>query len=485
MSNEHHDAQMLVGGEWRTGRDRAAVVHPYDGETIGTVPSAGLADVEDALEAAVAGAQAMRALTAWERLTILRRAADLVDERVERLARLIALESGKALTEARGEAGRAGELLRTSAEEGARMHGETLPLDASPNGAGTLAFTLRQPCGIVVAIAPFNFPVLLAMHKVAPALAAGNAVILKPARQTPLSALMLAEALLDAGLPPLGLQVLTGSGALIGPALCADARVRKVSFTGSVAVARQITAVAGVKRMSLELGANCPVLVLPDADIDAAAAAIATGGYANAGQVCISVQRVLVDRAVHADLLDALTPRVDAIAVGDPFAAGTAVGSLISEHEAERVERSIAQAVSAGARLVTGGERDGAVVRPAIVDAVDPRSPLSQDELFGPAVAVTEVQGVDEAIRVANDSSYGLGAGVFTRDVTAAMRFVREVDAGMLHVNWTPLWRADTMPYGGLRDSGVGKEGPRSSIEEMTETKTVVFHGLGSERSAA
>jgi acyl-CoA reductase-like NAD-dependent aldehyde dehydrogenase len=420
----------------------------------------------------------MRALAAHERLQILTRAADLADERVEQLAATIARESGKLLSEARGEAGRAGAIMRVSAYEGATAAGETLPLDASPGGEGKLGFTIRQPCGIVVAITPFNYPLLLVLHKVAPALAAGNAVILKPAQQTPLIALALAEILLEAGLPPLALQVLTGPGSSLGPALCGDPRVRKVSFTGSTAVGEQITRVAGVKRLSLELGSCCPTLVLPDADIDAAAQAIAAGGYVNAGQVCISVQRVLVHHDVHADLLDALVPRVEALRTGDPLSASTTMGTLVSEGEARRVEQAIAGARAGGAEILIGGGRDGAIVEPTVVDGVAPDAPLSREELFGPAVAVTPVADVEDAIRVANDSDYGLGAGIFTRDLTAAMRFVRAVDAGALHVNWTPLWRADPMPYGGLKASGYGKEGPRYAVHEMTELKTVVFHGV-------
>ncbi len=468
---------MYVAGEWLAGSDRGEVRNPFTRETLATVPRAGAAEVERALGAAVEGARQMAALAAHERTAILQRAADLADERVEAIARTIAGEAGKPLGEARGEASRAGSILRTSAHEGANAAGEVLPLDASPGGEGKLGFTLRQPCGVVVAITPFNYPLLLVLHKLGPALAAGNAVILKPAEQTPLTALTLCEILLEAGLPPLGLQVITGSGAALGPALCSDRRVRKVSFTGSTAVGEEIARVAGVKRLSLELGASCPTLVLPDADLDAAAAAIAAGGYVNAGQVCISVQRVLVHDAVHADLLDALVPRVEAIRAGDQFASDTTLGPLISEREAQRVELAIAGARDAGARVLTGGERDGALLSPAVVDGVAPASSLSRDELFGPAVAVTAVSDVDEAIRVANDSAYGLGAGIFTRDLQSALRFVREVDAGALHVNWTPLWRADPMPYGGLKGSGIGKEGPRYAVQEMTEVKTVVIHG--------
>jgi len=271
----------------------------------------------------------------------------------------------------------------------------------------------------------------------------------------------------------------TGSGSEVGTALCADERVRKISFTGSTAVGRRIAAVAGVKKLSLELGANCPVIVMPDADVELVASATAAGGYVNAGQVCISVQRVLVDRGVYGDFLDALKPRVEAIRVGDPFDEGTQLSALIDEREAVRVESTIREAVAGGASLVTGGERSNGVVAPTIVADVPPDSPLSRDELFGPAVAVTPVAGIDEAIALANDSAYGLGAGIFTRDVEHALRFARDVDCGNVHVNWTPLWRADLMPYGGLKGSGIGKEGPRYAIEEMTELKSVVFHNVG------
>jgi acyl-CoA reductase-like NAD-dependent aldehyde dehydrogenase len=470
------DLRMHLGGEWTGNGVTLEVRSPYSGEVIATVPRAAAADADRAIAGAVEGARQMRALPAHERAAILERAAAIADARVEQLARTISAESGKAIAEARGEAGRAGSILRVSAHEGATAAGETLPLDASPGGEGKLGFTVRQPCGVVVAITPFNYPLLLVLHKVGPALAAGNAVVLKPAEATPMTALALCEILLEAGLPPLALSVITGSGAELGPALCADPRVRKISFTGSTPVGEAIARVAGVKRLSLELGASCPTLVLPDADLDAAAAAISAGGYVNAGQVCISVQRVLVHADVHGDLLDALVPRVEAIEAGDPQSAR--IGSLISEREARRVEATIADAAAGGARVLVGGERDGAVVAPAVVDGVAPEAPLSRDELFGPAVAVTRVADVEEAIRVANDTSYGLGAGIFTSDVTAAMRFVRDVDAGALHINWTPLWRADPMPYGGLKGSGIGKEGPRYAVAEMTELKTVVFHGV-------
>jgi acyl-CoA reductase-like NAD-dependent aldehyde dehydrogenase len=474
-------ARMYVAGEWRGADAEDEVTSPWSGEVLDTVPRATAADADRALAAAVEGARAMRRLTAYERLTILNRAADLVANAVEELAETISREEGKPVAESRGEAGRIPDLIRMSAHEGARMHGETVPVDTAPNARGKLAFTLRQPCGVVVAITPFNYPLLLVAHKVAPALAAGNAVVLKPAQQTPLTALLLTRLLLEAGLPEHGLQCLTGSGSELGPPLCADERVRKISFTGSTSVGREIASVAGVKRLSLELGASCPLIVLADADLEQVAAATATGGYVNAGQVCISVQRVLVSKPVYGDFLDALRTQVEAIAVGDPLADETRLAALISESEAERVEGVIRAAVEDGARLVTGGERDGAVLSPAVVADVRPEMAIAREELFGPAVAVSRIDDVADAIAVANDSDYGLAAGIFTSDVTSALRFARDVECGNVMINATPLWRADAMPYGGLKGSGVGKEGPRYAIEEMTELKTVVFHDLDGE----
>jgi glyceraldehyde-3-phosphate dehydrogenase (NADP+) len=287
----------------------------------------------------------------------------------------------------------------------------------------------------------------------------------------------LAECFVDAGLPEGVLSVLTGPGGTLGDLLVADQRVRKVSFTGSTGVGERIAARAGVKKLSLELGASCPVVIMPDADLELAAGAVAAGGFANAGQVCISVQRVIAHPAINDDFLDALVPKVKAIRTGDPGSSDTTMGTLITTAEAERVAESIAAAARAGARVLTGGERDGAVVAPAVVADVDPSSPFSQDELFGPAVAVSKADDWEAAITQANGTAFGLGAGIFTADVAGAVRAIREIDAGNVHINWTPLWRADLMPYGGMKGSGIGKEGPRAAVAEMTEEKTVVLHG--------
>jgi acyl-CoA reductase-like NAD-dependent aldehyde dehydrogenase len=473
--------EMLIGSRWRpaAGPGRTEeVTSPYDGKAVGSVPVAGPEDVEAALTAAEQGAATWRRTPAHERMRILLRAAELADERAENTARTISAETGKTITEATTEASRSGELIRLAAFEGTQLYGDSLPLDANRGtGLDKIGFTLRQPCGIVVAITPFNYPALLVLHKLAPALAAGNAVVLKPARTTPLTALELATCFVDAGLPEGVLSVLTGPGGTLGDALVSDPRVRKISFTGSTATGERITRMAGVKKLSLELGASCPVVILPDADLETASSAVAAGGYVNAGQVCISVQRVITHPRVTADFLDALVPKVEAIRTGDPSSPDTTMGSLITTAEAERVQQAITDAAAGGALVLTGGQRDGATVAPTVVADVDPSSSFSQNELFGPAVAVSTAEDWEAAIAQANGTAYGLAAGIFTGDVAGAVQAMREIDAGSIHINWTPLWRADLMPYGGLKGSGIGKEGPRSAVAEMTETKTIVLHG--------
>jgi acyl-CoA reductase-like NAD-dependent aldehyde dehydrogenase len=471
--------RMYVAGQWIDKPQTIPVENPYDKSVIDTVPRADRGDVERALESAVRGAKVMAKLSGLDRFKILRKAADLIAARQEDLGRTISQEEGKILAEGRLEANRAVETILGSAEEAKRLHGETVPVDAAPGGAGKLAFTLRVPCGVVVAISPFNFPLNLVCHKVGPAIAGGNAVIVKPASDTPLSALKLTEILLEAGLPAEGIQCLTGSGGEIGDLLCADSRVRKITFTGSRDVGEHICKVAGLKRVTMELGSNAPLIVMPDANLDRVAEAVAATGYANAGQVCISTQRVLAAGHVYADFLAALKPRVEALTAGNQLDEKVKVGPMVREKEAIRVDEWIREAVGSGARLVTGGQRQGSVYAPTVVADVKPEMRISSDELFGPAVAVTPFDDIDQAIALANDSRYGLAAAIFTENLEHAMKFAREVQSGNLHVNWGPQWRADLMPYGGLKESGFGKEGPRYAVEEMTELKLVVLHLRG------
>ena len=468
--------KMFVGGEWVDKAEKIEVFNPYDGSVVDTVPRADANDVEKALATAVRGAEVMAKVPAYERYRILHRAAELMAERSEDLARTITLEEGKILPEARFEASRATEIINLSAEEAKRLYSEVIPLDGAPGVTGKFGFTVRVPCGVVVGISPFNFPLHLVAHKVGPALAAGNAIILKPATDTPLSALKLTEILLEAGTPPEALQCITGSGGEIGDLLCADKRVRKITFTGSRDVGEHICHVAGIKRVTMELGSNSPLIVMPDADLDKVAEATAATGFANAGQVCISTQRVLANSKIYSDFLEALKPRVEAIKPGNPLEEGVGMGPLVREQDAVRVDEWVHEALQRGARLVTGGERHGAIYEPTVVADVSPDMRISCDEVFGPTVAVTRFDNIDEAIALANDTNYGLSAGIFTQDIDWAMKFVLEVQSGNIHINWGPQWRADLMPYGGLKESGMGKEGPKYAVEEMTETKMVVFH---------
>ncbi|MCX6485110.1 MAG: aldehyde dehydrogenase family protein [Rhodoluna sp.] len=471
---------MLIDGQWvgAEGGRLETVCTPYDGSAVGEVPVASTKDAVDAIAAAARGFEIWSRTPAHQRVAILLKAAALADERVAEIAQIISKENGKSQVEALGEAARSGEIIRLAAYEGSQLYGETLPLDANKGtGFDKIGFTIRQPVGVVVAISPFNYPALLVLHKIAPALAAGNAVVLKPARTTPFTALAIAKCFTDAGLPNGVLNVVTGAGGEIGDFLVQDKRVRKVSFTGSTAVGERIAATAGVKKLSLELGASGPVIVMGDADIEAATSSIALGGYVNAGQVCISAQRIIVQESVMGDFIDALKPKVQAIRVGNPFTEGINVGSLINRTEADRVAASIRQAVVDGAQLITGGEQDGAFIQPAIVAGVDPYSAFAQDELFGPAVAISSAQDIGQAIALANSTAYGLGAGIFTNNMNNTIQAIREIESGVVHINWTQLWRADLMPYGGFKASGIGKEGLRSAVSEMTEVKTVIMHG--------
>ena len=469
--------KMFFLGKWVEKSEAIEVKNPYDGSVVDTVPKGDAGDVDAAIAGAVEGAEIMRRMPAYERSQILRKAAQLMHEREDELGRIIAQEEGKTLAEGVFEASRAVETMDVSAEEAKRLTGEVLPLDGAPGAAGRLGITLRVPCGVVAAITPFNFPLNLVCHKVGPALAAGNSVVVKPATDTPLSALKLVEILLEAGLPPLAIACVTGPGGEIGNAISGDPRVRKISFTGSRDVGEIICRDAGLKRVTMELGSNSPLIVMEDADMEKVAAATVATGYSNAGQVCISAQRVIALDGVYEEFLDALTPRVAAIAAGDQLADGTTMGPMIRESDAVRVGEWIDEAAAAGARVLVGGGRQGALLEPTLVADMQPDMRISREEIFGPAVGVARAADIDQAIALANDSCYGLSAAIFTQNIDSALKFAREVESGNIHINWGPQWRADLMPYGGLKESGFGKEGPKYAIHEMTEMKTVVFHG--------
>ena len=468
--------KMYINGQWIDKAETIPVFNPFDQSLLDTVPRGTAADVELAVTSAVRGAVAMGKLTSFERYSILRRTADIMAERAEDLGQTITKEEGKVIAEGRGEVQRAIQTITGSAEEAKRLHGETVPLDAAPGNVNQFGFTIRVPVGVAAAIAPFNFPLNLVCHKVGPAIAAGNAVVLKPAGDTPLSALKLTEILLEAGLPEEAIQCVTGPGGEIGDTLTGDPRIRKITFTGSMEVGDRICRNAGIKRVTMELGSNSPLIIMSDADIEKVAAATVASGFANAGQVCISTQRVLADRRIYADFLDALAPATEAFNTGNPLDDSVRMGPMIRASDADRVGQWISEAVGQGARVLVGGDHEGTMHAPTVVVDTKPDMKVSREELFGPAVAVSSFDDIDDALSMANDSRFGLSAGIFTQNIDWAMRFAREVQSGNLHINSSPQWRADLMPYGGLKDSGMGKEGPSYAVHEMTELKMVVFH---------
>ena len=424
-------------------------------------------------------------MTGYERYEILHRASELMVERAAELSKIITLEEGKPVSEADIEVARATEIIALSAEEAKRLGGEVLPLDGAPGVRDKLGFTLRVPCGVVVGISPFNFPLHLVCHKVGPAFAAGNAIILKPATDTPLSGLKIVELLVDAGAPPEAVQCLTGQGGEIGDALCSDPRVRKITFTGSRDVGEHICRVAGLKKVTMELGSNAPFVVMPDADPEKVAKAAAMSGYSNAGQVCISTQRVLAHTDIYSDFVDAFKAETESINTGNPLHADSRMGPMIRQSDAERVHGWVTEAITGGATLVTGGDRDGQIMQPTVVEGVNPEMRISCDEVFGPVVGITKVDDIDQAIALANDTNYGLSAAIFTENVNWAMQYVRQVESGNIHVNWGTQWRADLMPYGGLKDSGMGKEGPKYAGPGDDRAEDVRVPPVGSRRTGS
>jgi acyl-CoA reductase-like NAD-dependent aldehyde dehydrogenase len=468
--------KMYINGNWTSGNAQMDVVNPFTGQAFDSVPAATVDDVDIAMKSAERGAAAMRSLTAFDRYEILTRAVKLLNERKQDLGETITREEGKVLSEGLLEVDRCIQTMTWSAEEAKRLFGETIPLDSAPDNQMKFGFTVRVPVGVVAAVTPFNFPLNLVAHKVGPAIAGGNSVVIKPASDTPLSSLKLTQVLLDAGLPGEAIQCITGSGAVIGDAVVSHPAVRKVTFTGSQEVGEHITKTAGLKKVTMELGSNSPLVIMDDADLEKVAEATVANAYANAGQACISTQRIYVASSAYGDFLDTLAPKVDALPSGDPMGDTVKVGPMVRESDAMRVESWMNEAVGAGARVVAGGERSGAVLRPTILADVDRDMRFSREELFGPAVGVTPIADIDQAIEFANDTRFGLSAAIFTQNIDHAMRFALEVNSGNLNINGGTQFRADMMPYGGLKDSGTGKEGPRYAIEEMTELKMVIMH---------
>jgi acyl-CoA reductase-like NAD-dependent aldehyde dehydrogenase len=464
---------LFVDGDWIETGDWLDVLSPYDGSPVGRVAKGGAGEARAAVDAAE---RAMaEPLAAHERAAILDRTARLIEERAEEIARTISAEAGKPVKAARVETSRAMSTFTMAAVEARRLVGDVVPMDASPAGTGKLALTLRIPIGVVGAISPFNFPFNLVAHKVAPALAAGCAVVLKPASQTPMSALLLAELEVEAGLPPGWLNVVCGSAAEIGDVLVEDERVTLITFTGSAGVGWKLRERAPRKRVNLELGNATPVIVAADVDLDDTAARLAANAFSFAGQSCISVQRIYVERSAYDAFLEHFLPKVDALVVGDPADDATDVGPLIASSERDRVLEWIEEAAAAGARVLTGGTLEGELLRPTVIADAPPDAKVSCDEVFGPLCTVTPYDSLDEAIALANGTRFGLQAGVFTRDTKAALQAARGLEFGGVTINEAPTFRADQMPYGGVKDSGNTREGPAYAVREMTEERLVVL----------
>ncbi len=461
-----------VAGKPVTTERSVEVTNPYTGAVVAEVPLCGPDEVDRACRHAH---DVLRRddFPQHRRAEVLDAASHLVGERADQLARTIAVESGKPLRTARGEVSRAVDTFAFASSEARRLSGELLPMEASISGAGKLGLALRLPAGVVAAISPFNFPLNLVAHKLAPAIAAGCPVVLKPAPQTPLTALALVQLLVDAGLPDDWISIVTDSRAEAGGPLVEHPVPAVVTFTGSVPVGWGISAAAPRKRVLLELGSNAPLIVEPDADLTGLAARCTPAAFGFAGQSCISVQRLLVHRSLHDQVVADLAAAADALVVGDPLEEATDVGPLIAPHEAERVRSWIDAAVAGGATVVTGGQRDEGLLRPAVVTGVDPSSDLWRREVFGPLVAVRAYDTFDEAVALANDSDFGLHVGVFTQSLRTALRAVKELDFGGVLVNEVPTFRADQQPYGGVRDAGNTREGPAYAVEEMTTLRFV------------
>ncbi|WP_417670404.1 aldehyde dehydrogenase family protein [Roseibium sp.] len=465
---------LLIDGAWEAGEGKVFdLLNKYTLKPIARVPSASDSQVARVIDGAHA-AFSKGAPTPYERGAVLDRAAALVERKRDEFVAVMQAEAGFTASDASGEVSRCIQTLKLSAEEARRLAGDVIPLAGAPNQAGRLAFTLRVPLGVVAAITPFNSPLNTVTHKVGPAFAAGNAVILKPSSNTPLTALKLVEVLVEAGMPRGFLSLVQGGGD-VARALLADERVRFFAFTGSTEVGRSIQMAAGLRRTQMELGSIAFTILCADADLDRALPKIVNAGYRKAGQVCTSVQILLVQEDIAPDVIVQLKERVRALPYGDPARDDTIVGPMIAEKEAKRVETWVSDAVSQGAELLAGGTRQGAVMAPTLLSNVSPDMKVGACEIFGPVVCVMTFCTLDEAVARVNATPFGLATGIFTNQLTQAFDMAQRLEVGGVHINETSSSRVDMMPYGGSKDSGFGREGPHYAIHEMTEERIVTI----------
>ncbi|WDL98547.1 aldehyde dehydrogenase family protein [Alicyclobacillus sp. ALC3] len=466
---------MLLGGQWVYSDRTINILDPHDNSLVDIVPAATREQVETAIEDAQRASKVAAEMTSYDRMSILKKAAAYVEENLEEYAKLLSKESSKTIRESRKEVRRCIETLTLSAEEATRIEGETLSFDQSPSGQNRIGYFYRLPVGLIVAITPFNDPLNLVAHKVGPAIAGGNAIIVKPATVTPLSALKLAEAFEAAGLPPNILSVVTGHGSEIGDILVSHPAVRMVTFTGGLNAGEHIMKLAGLKKISMELGSNSPVIVLEDAILDDAVEASVSGAFWAAGQNCLGVQRIFVESSVYDEFLSRFIERTQQIRVGEKELEDTDMGPMITEKEACRIEEWILEALEMGAQIHTGGTRKGSYYAPTVLTNVPLDCQVAMEEVFGPVVSIFKVDSLDEAIELANGVSYGLQAGIFTSDIEHAFQAIRRLEVGGVMINDSSDYRLDAMPFGGVKGSGVGREGVKFALHEMTELKVVCF----------
>jgi lactaldehyde dehydrogenase len=466
--------KMLINGKKIVKKENISVKNPFNHEIIDTVPLGDVNDVKKAIYAANKAKKAMEEMSSRKLSRILYDVHEELRKKSDGLAELICKETGKPIVNSREEMERSLQTLLFAAEECKHLHGETVPMDAALGGKSVFGFTVRIPLGVVVAITPFNYPMNLAIHKLAPALAAKNTVVFKPSAKAPLAAMNLAEILAN-HLPVGAVNTLTGASDIIGDELVTNPQIDKISFTGSVPTGLSIVKKAGMKKLTLELGGNDPLVVLDDADLDAAVIAAARGSNLYSGQVCIAVKRIILHENIADQFLDQLVDETLKLRMGDPMDPKTDIGPLIDENAALRVEKVVLDAINKGAKLLCGGKRDGNFYQATVLDLVDPDMNVVQEETFGPVSPIIRVKNLEEAIKVANDTQYGLQAGVFTESIKNAKRAAREIEAGTVLINRQPTFRTDNMPFGGFKMSGMGKEGVKYALKDMTRTKLVII----------
>ena len=463
---------MLINGEHVSDMDSEDVINPFNGEVIDSVPISHLNNVDKAIEAANNAKKSLQEMSAFKISNKLYNVCGKLKENKNEFAELLTMEVGKPINESYVELDRSIETLKLAAEEAKRIYGESVPLDAGLNGKGFFAFTQRLPLGVVAAITPFNYPLNLTIHKIAPAIACKNTVIIKPPTDAPLTVMKFAE-LVNEEFPAGVINVITGYGSEVGDALVASDKIDKISFTGSVMTGLMISQRAGMKKVTLELGGNDPLVVLDDADVGAAVKGVINGAYLNAGQVCMGVKRIIVQEGIYEEFKAKLVEETSKIEMGNPMDRSTQLGTLISEKAAIHVEESVNNAVKDGAEILIGGKRDGAFYEATVVDKVAQDMDLVANETFGPVAPLLKVKTVDEAIQIANATEYGLQAGVFTENYRNALRCANEIEAGTVFVNKQSTFRTDNMPFGGFKNSGCGKEGIKYAVDEMTKTKLI------------